>query len=423
MTYNYRIFQKTTDYSNGKSDAHKSQKPKKGEGKMKRRIISVILVMAICTGMIAGCGNANDGETAESDQQEQAEEPAEPAEEPKEGDDAKNDTASDSGEWKSDESHEPYEIEIYTNAQGGATYVLGVAFADLINKYSSWLTATAMESPGPDQTASMVLSDENYQKHVMGYMIGVDAVLGEDPFTSPNYDLRALIGYGLVSNVFLTLDENIKTLQDLDGKKVALRTKPNVPAVDIPTKMFENLGIQPEYEYLSFGDSATALADGKVDAILSGGMSLNDQATKWTQMAALAEVYARNKVYYVSIDSDALFQAKDELNHSLLPGVITCEPKAYDPEFDEEVTVMADYLCWYVHKDFPEDVQEEILNIYYEYCDEFVEYKEEGAYCTQDNMGKVDTPELLSDVAKSFYEEKGIEINYRDEPYEAYVPK
>ena len=174
---------------------------------------------------------------------------------------------SESG-WTSDPNHEKYEIEIYTNAQGGATYVLGVAFADLINKYSTWLTATAMESPGPDQTASMLLTDEEYQKHVMGYMIGIDAILGEPPFSGPNYDLRAMIGYGLVSNTFLTLDENIKTLQDLEGKIVALRTKPNVPAVDIPTKMFEILDIHPNFEYLSFGDSATALADGKVDAIL-----------------------------------------------------------------------------------------------------------------------------------------------------------
>lgn len=329
---------------------------------------------------------------------------------------------SESG-WTSDPNHEKYEIEIYTNAQGGATYVLGVAFADLINKYSTWLTATAMESPGPDQTASMLLTDEEYQKHVMGYMIGIDAILGEPPFSGPNYDLRAMIGYGLVSNTFLTLDENIKTLQDLEGKIVALRTKPNVPAVDIPTKMFEILDIHPNFEYLSFGDSATALADGKVDAILSGGMALNAEATKWTQMAALAEVYARNDVYYVSMDEEALYEAKDALSHSLLPGVMTLAPGTYDPKFDDEVTIMADYLCWYVHKDFPEDVQEEILNIYYEHCDEFAEYKDEGAYCTRENMGKLDTPELISDVAKKFYEEKGIEVNYRDTPYEKYVPQ
>ena len=63
------------------------------------------------------------------------------------------------------------------------------------------------------------------------------------------------------------------------------------------------------------------------------------------------------------------------------------------------------------------------MNIYYEHCDEFAEYKDEGRYCTKDNMGKIDTPELISDVAKKFYEEKGIEVNYRETPYETYVPK
>ncbi|SHF28346.1 TAXI family TRAP transporter solute-binding subunit [Lactonifactor longoviformis] len=386
----------------------------------RKKLVALLLAAAMAVSMLGGCGS-DDGKSEDASN---AAETGETEPDKEEAKDESGEKSADSGSgWKSDPDHEPYEIEIYTNAQGGATYVLGVAFADLINKYSSWLKATAMESPGPDQTASMVLADDNYKEHVMGYMIGVDAILGEDPFTEPNYDLRCLIGYGLVSNVFLTLDENIKTLQDLDGKTVALRTKPNVPAVDIPTKMFEILGIEPKYEYLSFADSATALADGKVDAILSGGMALNAEATEWTQMAALAEVYARNDVYYVSLDEKALFEAKDALNHSLLPGVMTLEPGQYDAKFNDEVTIMADYLCWYVHKDFPEDVQEELLNIYYEHCDEFAEYKDEGKYCTKENMGKIDTPELISDVANKFYEEKGIEVNYRETPYETYVPK
>lgn len=385
---------------------------------MKKKMVSVLLTLVLTVSMFAGCGSEEGtGDSSETASTETKEEETE--EEESQGE---TETESD-GEWKSDPGHEPYEIEIYTNAQGGSTYILGVAFTDLINEHSEWLTATAMESPGPDQTASMVLSDEYYQEHVLGYMIGIDAILGEDPFTGPNYDLRCLIGYGLVSNVFITLDENIKTLEDLDGKRVALRTKPNVPCVDIPTKMFELLGIEPEYEYLSFGDSATALADGKVDAILSGGQALSADADEWTQMAALAEVYARNDVYYVSMDEEALLEAKDSLGHSLLPGIMTLENGIYDPDFDGEVTIMADYLCWYVHKNFPEDVQEEILNIYYEYCDQFASYKDEGAYCTQENMGNLDTPELISDVAKDFYEEKGIEVNYRETPYEKYVPQ
>ena len=272
----------------------------------RKKLVALLMAAAMAVSMLGGCG-ADDGKSEDASNAAETGDAEPDKEEAK--DDAGEESADSGSGWKSDPDHEPYEIEIYTNAQGGATYVLGVAFADLINKYSSWLKATAMESPGPDQTASMVLADDNYKEHVMGYMIGVDAILGEDPFTEPNYDLRCLIGYGLVSNVFLTLDENIKTLQDLDGKTVALRTKPNVPAVDIPTKMFEVLGIEPKYEYLSFADSATALADGKVDAILSGGMALNAEATEWTHKAALAEEYARNDVNNVSLDDKALFEA------------------------------------------------------------------------------------------------------------------
>lgn len=52
-----------------------------------------------------------------------------------------------------------YMLEIYTFQNGTSTYVQGVALADLINQNSTWLHASAMESPGPNETARLLLSD------------------------------------------------------------------------------------------------------------------------------------------------------------------------------------------------------------------------------------------------------------------------
>jgi TRAP transporter TAXI family solute receptor len=310
-------------------------------------------------------------------------------------------------------SREPYEIEIYTNINGTSTYVLGVALADIINKYSTWLKATAMESPGPNETAMMLINEPDKQTRAIGYLITQDALLGYPPYDGPNEDLRNLAAYGLVSNLYMTTNPALKTLKDLDGKRVALGTRPNIPRVDIQEKIFAILGAKPTFEYLPFNDAVTALSDGKIDALVGGGFAISAAADKWAPNPAMAELLARAKISYISMEADSLWQAKTEMKHMLLPGVLTVPGGKFDPNWDQPLTLQADYLCWAAHKNLPDDVVTEILTQMADHADEFVNYVANGAYISQENMAKMDMPEWIHPAAAAFYKERGIAINTR----------
>lgn len=367
-----------------------------------KKLLALVLALTLALLTLAGCGGGSSSSAAPAAEASEAAAPAE-----------SEAAETESAAGDSTVGTEPYEIEIYTNANGTSTYVLGVALADLINKHSTWLKATALESPGPTETASMLMNDPDMQTKAIGYTITQDALLGLPPFEGPIEDLRVLAGYGLVSNTFMSTSPDITTLQDLDGKRVALGTRPNMPRVDIQEKMFELMDIHPSFEYLTFGDAVTALADGKVDAIIGGGFALSSDAEEWAPNPAMAELMARTEIYYISYEEEYLWAAKEDLGHMLLPGVMTIPAGKYDAEWNEPVTIMADYLCWGCHKNMPDEVVTEVLTIMADHADEFVDYIANGGYISAENMAKLDTPEYIHPAAEAFYESRGVEIVQR----------
>jgi TRAP transporter TAXI family solute receptor len=306
-----------------------------------------------------------------------------------------------------------YMLEIYTFQNGTSTYVQGVALADLINQNSTWLHASAMESPGPNETARLLLSDPEKQTHAIGYVIIQDVLLGLPPFDGPNEDLRGIASYGLVSNCFITNNPSIKTLRDLEGKKVGLGTKPNMPRVDIPLKTFEIMGIDVKSEYLTFGAAVEALVNHKIDALIGGGFARNPDATDWAPNPALAELMARDTINYISFEKKSLLEAKKFLGHELMPGVLTIPAGKYDPEFNKPITLMADYLGWSCHKNLPDRVVKEILRIMMANTSKFADYLPTGAYITPETMAMLDTPEYIHPAAEEFYRENAIPIRQR----------
>jgi TRAP transporter TAXI family solute receptor len=86
----------------------------------------------------------------------------------------------------------------------------------------------------------------------------------------PNHDARILFELYESSHYFVTLkDKNIKSMKDLEGKKVVLGS-PGSGSSDNSRRSLRALGIKVTESELAFGDAARALQDGKVDAL---GMS------------------------------------------------------------------------------------------------------------------------------------------------------
>lgn len=317
-----------------------------------------------------------------------------------------SETAEATTEPSADTQHDPYAIEIYTFVSGTSVSTTGIALADLINENSSWLTATALESQNQNATASLLLGDK--AETAIGYVVMPVVENGYDPFTEPNTDLRTICTFGLVCNAFMTLDPAIKTMADLDGKKVMLGPVGGYPRHDIPIAMLDHMGITCDLSYGSFSDSVEALINGQVDVIIGGGAAFTSDMSTWIPSSSYTELYARFDVYNISMDEEALEYAENLYNFHLNPTTLTIPEGTYVGSQEGDVTVMADYLGFCCNKAMPDDVVQEVLRIMADNSEKFVDYLPQGAYITPETMAQVDRPEYIHDAAKAFYEERGL---------------
>ena len=130
------------------------------------------------------------------------------------------------------------------------------------------------------------------QSDVMAY-----AYSGTNLFETPITCFSTVAALYTEQVQIVTLDENIKTVADLKGKKVSIGAAGSgvyFNAIDIlgAYGLTEN-DIEPTYQ--SFGDSADALKDGKIDAafIVAGAPT-----------TAVVDLSTTKQVYLVSLDSE-----------------------------------------------------------------------------------------------------------------------
>lgn len=297
--------------------------------------------------------------------------------------------------------HDPFDLNIYTWTAGSSTNTYGIALADIINQNSTWLHATALVSESQNANANILINNE--QTSAIGYCVLPVVYNGYPPFQEPNEDLRMIAAMAQNSNCYMTLDPDIKTLADLDGKKVMLGNPGGYLRCDLPQTMFENLGIEPEFSYGGIPDSVEALINGQVDAILGGGIAVTSDLSEWVMSSAYTELLSRFDVYFVSIDAAGMEYAMEEWNFASEPGPTVIAPGAYYKTQQEELTVMSTTSGWCCNKDLPDDVILEILTIMADHADEFGDYLESGNWITLENMAKVDSPDWIHDAAKQFY--------------------
>ena len=118
----------------------------------------------------------------------------------------------------------PYNIEIYSLKMGFSGYVLSFALADLINKKSEWLRASAIETKGTVENMAILVKHPEKQKVWVGYMnpdTRHQARVGMAPFGKPYDETVVLSSSTRACETFVTLDPNIKTFEDFLGKRAA----------------------------------------------------------------------------------------------------------------------------------------------------------------------------------------------------------
>lgn len=311
------------------------------------------------------------------------------------------------------EEHEPVEIVMHSSALGSLGYATATAFEALSLERHPWLRIKCLESGGggsdvvglltiPEWKNSIIQLSFLWEFYAEGKIPGY-----EIPETIPN--VRDKI-YDLVSNVhanlwFATLDPNIKTLEDLAGKRVGLGRIGQGAWGGTPTVILK--GVFPELgatiDYLGGNrDAVAAMLDGKVNATFVGIASSIDLSIA-APISHLRDLEASGRDYYhISFTEDEvsrILKIAPSLDAQVLPAnTIANQP---DP-----ILSLGAVVPWGCAKDFPEDLAYEFTKFIIEICGDLPDYvAAEKA---------VATPELLAGGLKAQYMHPGALKAFRE---------
>lgn len=208
---------------------------------------------------------------------------------------------------------------------------------DMIASGGSVLNARRMAGGEADITLS-------YSSHLWDSWNGKGIMEGR-----PSDNARILFEIYRSSHYFVTLaNKGIKTMQDLEGRKVVLGS-PGSGSSDNSRRTFKALDIDVDSVELAFGDAARALQDGKVDAM---GMS-GAPASGIVELAASKEIFI---IPFSDEELDKIVQATPFFSKGVMPAN-TYEDQPNDvPCFSFSVYLVA-------NKSVPEDVVYKVMNI------------------------------------------------------------
>ncbi len=173
------------------------------------------------------------------------------------------------------QTHEPYQIELYSIPAGFPPYAISVGVAEIINKKSSWLRAVALEGRGPTEALKYVVTDPQKRTHLFFFnqpkwIWAADKQIG--PFRNFPFDyineIKSVALIGAAAVTLVTLDPDIESLEDLRGKKVAVDSGPERGRQILFEAVFKQVGILNDirFEYMQGNAAAGAMRDGLIDA-------------------------------------------------------------------------------------------------------------------------------------------------------------
>ena len=190
-------------------------------------------------------------------------------------------------------SNEKKFLNIATGGTAGTYYPIGGAMAEVLNKDIPGMNASA-QSTGASVANINMLKDGSVDLAIVQNDITYYAVNGTEMFKDKKVDnLRGIASLYPETCQFVTLESTgIKKISDLKGKRVAVGAAGSGAEANA-RQILEAYGItynDIDVQYLSFGEGASALKDGNVDAAFL--------------TAAVQDIASQNPVRLLPVDSD-----------------------------------------------------------------------------------------------------------------------
>jgi hypothetical protein len=190
------------------------------------------------------------------------------------------------------------DILIGGSGPGGAFYPLSCGVMTVVNENVPGVRATAIAVGATANFRQMLQGGEMaVALHEISFAEGAYRG-GTEQFADANPQLRWLVTCHGNWSFFITLDSDIKTLYDVEGKSIAVGG-PESADPPIAYSIFSSLGLEKDVDYkavlLDGHEAVDAMIDGRVDVVFTtGGRSC----------PAVAEVDAAKTVYFLSFPED-----------------------------------------------------------------------------------------------------------------------
>lgn len=286
-------------------------------------------------------------------------------------------------------------LNIGTGGTAGTYYPIGGAIAEILNNKIDGMNASA-QSTGATVANINMLKDGSVDMAIVQNDITYYAVNGTEMFKDKKVtNLKGIASLYPETCQFVTLDSTgIKTIADLKGKRVAVGAAGSGAEANA-RQILEAYGItydDIQVQYLSFGEGASALKDGNVDAaFLTAGFPT----------AAVQDISSQNKIRLLPVDP----AKADELIAKYPFYTKTTIPSGTYQGFDEDVPTISVMAMLVVNDKVDDKLGYEITKAIFSNLDRIQAAHAVGKMISKENAEKGMSLDMNAG-AKKFFDEK-----------------
>ncbi len=301
------------------------------------------------------------------------------------------------------------EVEIQAGVFGGTLYQLSYAFSELMKSYAPNMKATTVETPGSAAGIIKMSAKPDTRIAAATYVTVLEAVKGRPPFKKAFTDLKVLGNFTKNIQTLITLDANIRELNDLTGKRLGLGPKPTVIGKNhwsIIEKGCKDPGSIKTF-YMKWGGLKDALMDGSIDAMVMGVSTR--KSGNWASVPIFKEIVAsRGNPHFIPIPEHAIKAAAtaDDIDYppmmlpkdAIGPGLPSADTMAWSEK-----------LALFANSQFSEDAAYTIVKVLYEHGTEMVKQTPVARGVWPELVADIHVPEdMIHPGALKYYKEKGL---------------
>lgn len=308
-------------------------------------------------------------------------------------------------------------VDVMLSPAGTGPYLAWATIQTYSKDHHKWLRPKAVEAPGFVYNVRFAATNPDIWKNTMwgsGEVVEWAAVNGKPPFFKKPLehakDFRVIGTMSQTSNLFVAIDETIKTPRDFADKRVATGLLSQNEWGMHQRLILDGMGVTPTTKsYSPLGPNANieALLDGRADV---GTVVLHSAAKLKSNLEAgpfkTLESSGR-KWHYVSISPDDI---NKYIKDTGAPFMVRDIPAGTMSNQPERVTTVGNNLLLSAHKSFPDDLAYEFVKLWIKMGPVVAKYNAVGGIWDAESIANMarTQPDRIHPGAMRAYKELGL---------------